>query len=63
MLPKIDSPEWSVWGVSQKMDALNEAVQSINECVEGALFKSINCEIKETKNAGGDGKKAKKGSC
>ena len=29
MLPKIDSPEWANWGVPQKLDALNEALQYI----------------------------------
>ena len=29
MLPKIDSDEWSNWGLVQKLDALNTAIQKI----------------------------------
>ena len=40
MLPKLDSVEWSTtWGVGQKVDALNQAIQSIQECLEKFLDK------------------------
>jgi len=29
MLPKIDSHDWQNWGAPQKLDALNEAIQSL----------------------------------
>lgn len=46
MLPKIDSPEWSNWGVPQKLDALNEVIQLL-----------IN--TKEFTDAGSDGTEVK----
>ena len=51
MLPKLDSVEWSAqWGVAQKLDALNEAIQSIQECLDGKLGKIIEKEIVDVRN-------------
>lgn len=63
MLPKLDSVEWSAqWGVAQKLDALNEAIQSIQECLDGKLGKIIDKEIVDVRNTIEVGEKTKSAS-
>ena len=59
MLPKLDSVEWSTWGVGQKMDALNQAIHSIHECLDGLVNKLVKEEIEGVRDAREDAKKAK----
>ena len=47
MLPKLDSTEWSTqWGVGQKLDALNEAIQCLQESLDGKLGEILEKEIR-----------------
>ena len=57
MLPKIDSPEWTqCWNLETKINALNDAIQSLSESLDGLISTLVSQEIKD---AGEDGKKAK----
>lgn len=63
MLPKIDSVEWTqLWSMETKVNALNNAIQSIQECLDGQIGEILENEIKEVRNAGKDGKKTESGS-
>ena len=46
MLPKIDSQEWKeLWNMDTKVNALNEAIQCLQECLDGKLGQVIEEEI------------------
>ena len=58
MLPKIHSQEWTqLWNMETKVNVLNEAIQSIQECLDGKLGQILEKEMAEVREE----KKAKVG--
>lgn len=58
MLPKVDSTEWKeTWNLETKINALNQAIQDIQEYIDSQIGKVIEEEIKEVREV----KKVKKG--